>query len=239
MSMDFYPEDCTEVSRCGQAVPLQYSFWWVVKRHKGQYYAALQREKWDVGKRWFQKFAAPVKFIDSVMLLSTHPKFDPSMGSYAASPGYSSTNSHVSNPRRSDPFELPSGESVEVSSAPSANGNIPMTSPSRFRPRGVKREKSQNDYEARVAKIAKSMDHVGFDIENSTKSKLVASSVSIQFKIIKCLSLSEAEKEERLRKLLDRASSLDPGVVHYGRVWRAVGRATRVRTRKGMRETTR
>ena len=32
---------------------------------------------------------------------------------------------------------------------------------------------------------------------------------------------------------------VDEAVVHYGHVWRAVGRATRVRTRKGIRETTR
>lgn len=74
----------------------------------------------------------------------------------------------------------------------------------------MNREKSQNNCEARVEKNGKSIDCVGVAIEKSTKTNLVASSVSLQFKIIQCMSLPEARKGERLMKLLERASSLDP-----------------------------
>ena len=59
---------------------------------------------------------------------------------------------------------------------------------------GVKRDKAENAAERSAYKMAKLTDRVNVAIENSTKAKLLASSVAIQFKIIKSLPFGEEEK---------------------------------------------
>ena len=99
-------------------------------------------------------------------------------------------------------------DSGNFCNSPSSAGNIEMAAPSRSRPRGVKRE---NASEAGAFKMAQSINRVGMAIENSTKAKLIASSVSIQFKIIRFLPLSDEERGSMLMQLLSKASSTNAG----------------------------
>ena len=168
-----------------------------------------------VDKDGTKKLAALVNYIDAVMHLSSHPKHFPAIGKLSSSTPAecSSSSSHMSSDAvcQLSCNQKSHEDSGNFCNSPSSERNIAMAALSRSRPRGIKREKSENASEAGAFKMAKSIDRVGMEIENSTNAKLIASSVSIRFKIIKSLPLSDEERGSKLMQLLSKASSMNAG----------------------------
>ena len=183
-----------------------------------------------VDKEGTRKVAAPVRFLDAVMLLSTHPKFSAVIGGNGGN-GYgsggnggngivrvggvlSTSSSGVRCGERDAVLLEQTNVTHEAPSVPGSSGNIGMAAPFRSRPLGVKRDRAENAAEGGAYKMAKSMERVSVAIENSTKAKLLASSVAIQFKIIKSLPLREEERGLKLMELLSKVSSMETGETH-------------------------
>ena len=183
-----------------------------------------------VDKEGIRKVAAPVRFLDAVMLLSTHPKFSAVIvgngwngcgsggnggnGRVGVGGALSTSSSRVSSGEMDELSLEQTNVTHEAPSVPGSDGNIGMASPFRSRPLGVKQDRAENAAERGAYKMAKSMERVSVAIENSTKAKLLASSVAIQFKIIKSLPFEEEERGLKLMELLSKVSSMETGETH-------------------------
>ena len=191
-----------------------------------------RQRKVTVEKEGGRKVAAPVRFIDAVMLLSTDLKFSAVVGGGARAvveSNLSTSSSRVSSGDRDlvsiQQSNVTNALPVVPGSSPGLSANIDMAAPFRARPMGVKRDKAENAAERGAYKMAKSMDRVSVAIGNSTKAKLLASSVAIQFKIIKSLPFSEEERGLKLMELLSKASSVEAGESNGSTSWlRQAGR---------------
>ena len=128
-----------------------------------------------------KKPAAPIKFVEAVDLLAKHPKFSNRVGgSSLCSPSTSvlmATSGRDSSADSLDQGSASTGQTEDVSTG--QIGNIDVHRPSLSRPVGVKRQKAADAAEKGVYKMAKSIDGITRAINQSTKAKLMASSMAI------------------------------------------------------------
>ena len=164
-----------------------------------------------IDKAGQKKPAAPIKSVEAIDLLAKHPKFSNKVGgSSLCSPPTSvliATSGRDSSPDSLDQGSASTARTEDVSTG--QIGNIDVHRPSLSRPVGVKFQKAADAAEKAAYRMAKSIDGITRAINQSTKAKLMDSSMAIQYKIISSLSLPQEEQENAMRELLLKASSLE------------------------------
>ena len=175
----------------------------------------LERNK--VTKDGVTKLAPVIKFMGAIELLSDHPKFSSAVGggSSSSAPRYRSTSIESISFQRpySSSFAEPEEGSLTNMESPSPSvetgaGNIPLSSPSLYRPVGAKRQKTDTALDSAARRMAISINKVGDAIRFSAIAKKQASALGLRYKMLRDMNLDEDTFRNNMESLMEEAKAL-------------------------------